>query len=303
MPDIRRHVPTGFPRVVVWTRGDGCVEMAELLATDHAVRADSDIVTSCITNRADLVVTAARSSNDTVATVRPVGFERNRVRSVVAAVSGGPHSKLAARMAARLGKSMGVPAEAVSGYRDESDKGAALRTLAAAEGIAGISPRAAVVPSAGHLIDSLDDGTLLVLGAAGGSWLQRQFFGPGARLNRRASGGTVIVRSAPVRAFQCMEDLDAFGPQLRAADALRLSSDPVVPIVESGRLLGVVRRSVVQSSAGATEIGILAEPVPHAAATDAVDDLVGLDSFFEGSPVPVVDRDGNLVGGVRLDDV
>jgi hypothetical protein len=303
MPDIRRHVPTGFPRVVVWTRGDGCLEIAELLATDHAVRADSDVVTSCITNRADLVVTAARNSLETVTTVRPVDFDRTRVRSVVAAVSGGPHSKLAARVAARLGKSLGVPAEAVSGHRDQHDEGRALRALAAAEGITGISARSTKVKSAGDLIDSLGDGALLVLGAAGGSWLQRQFFGPGVRLTRRASGGTIVVRSAPVRAYQCMEDLDAFGPHLRAADAVRLSSASVEPIVEAGKLIGVVRRSEMLACDADTEIGTLAEPAPHAAATDAVDELIGLDSFFEGAPVPVVDREGNLVGGLRLDDV
>jgi hypothetical protein len=277
--------------------------MAELLATDRSVRADSDVVTSCITNRADLVVTAARSSIDTVTTVRPVDFDRTRVRSVVAAVSGGPHSKLAARVAARLGKSLGVPAEAVSGYRDAGDEGGARRALAAAEGVAGISARAAVVRSAGHLIDSLDDGALLVLGAAGGSWLQRQFFGPGVRLTRRASGGTVIVRSAPVRAYQCLEDLDGFGPHLRAEDALRLSTLPVLPIVEDSKLIGIARRTTLLAADSGDEVGSLIEPAPHAEATDAVEELIVLDSFFEGAPIPVVDREGNLVGGLQLDGV
>jgi CBS domain-containing protein len=189
----------------------------------------------------------------------------------------------------------------VSGYRENGDEGGALRALAAAGGVTEISARAAVVRSASHLMDSLEDGTLLVLGAAGGSWLHRQFFGPGARLTRRASGGTVIVRSAPVRAYQCMEDLEGFGPHLRAADALRLSSVAVVPVVEAGKLIGVVRRSVMLASHDGTEIGTLTEPAPHAAATDAVEELTGLDSFFEGAPVPVVDRAGRLVGGVRFD--
>jgi len=100
-----------------------------------------------------------------------------------------------------------------------------------------------------------------------------------------------------------MEDLDGFGPHLRAEDALRLASLPVIPVVDDSRLIGVVRRTVLLAAEPDTEIGDLTEAAPHAGATDAIDDLVGLDTFFEGAPVPVVDRDGKLVGGVQLDAV
>ena len=65
---------------------------------------------------------------------------------------------MAARVAARLGKGLGVPAEAVSGFRDAADQGMALRALAAAEGLTGISARSMKARSAADLVASLRSG-------------------------------------------------------------------------------------------------------------------------------------------------
>ena len=80
MPDIRRYIPVGYPRVVMFTRGDGTAELAELLATSHSARVDSDVVTSCVNHRADLVVTGSRHPSDLVASATGIDFDPAGVR-------------------------------------------------------------------------------------------------------------------------------------------------------------------------------------------------------------------------------
>ena len=45
---------------------------------------------------------------------------------------------------------------------------------------------------------------LVVIGAPGGSWFQRQLFGAGARLQAAAPGGVLVVRQDVPRVYQAM---------------------------------------------------------------------------------------------------
>jgi CBS domain-containing protein len=150
------------------------------------------------------------------------------------------------------------------------------------------------VSSAGELVSRLGDTTLLVLGAPGGSWFQRQFFGPGRRLIHAAPGGIVVVRSSPRRCFQAVEDAIAIGPLLSVVEATSLSGLPVVPVAIDGKLVGLFR-SGVEGPAGATVEDVMEDPL-FLEADDPVEASADLRSFFDGAPIPVVDRDGRLVG-------
>ena len=82
--------------------------------------------------------------------------------------------------------------------------------------------------SATALVKDLPAQTLLVLGAPGGSWLQRQLFGPGHRLQVAAPGGSIVVRHAPRRCFHAMTSPSGHvaGPHLSVADAAHLFTSP-----------------------------------------------------------------------------
>ena len=94
----------------------------------------------------------------------------------------------------------------------------------------------------------------------GGSWLQRQFFGPGRKLTVGAPCGALIVRDAPRRCFQAMTDWNAFGPRMRVADALCLLEDAAAPVVDNGRVIGSARRSVLAASDPTVPIDTVIEP-------------------------------------------
>lgn len=303
MPYSARNWPDDFPRVVVWTRGSGCGELAELLATESAVRADKGPAESCLDHCADLAVMAGGGSFDVVPTANPIDFDPDRVRFVVGAVAGGPHSRLASAMAARLATSLGVPGEVVSGFRTSSGAGIAAAAVADGTAASGLPGRIEEVSSAADLAATFPQGTLLVLGAPGGSWLHRQFLGPGQRLTAAATGGAIVVRSQPLRAFHRMRSLNGISRHMRAADARLVAEDQVQAVIDEGRLVGVVRVSSLVSADPDAEVGAIMEQVPLASAYDALADLRGLEEFFEGSPIPVVDKRGLLVGGVDPDEL
>jgi hypothetical protein len=296
--DQRQRLDDGFPRVVIWTRGQGCSELAELLATREAYRAETDLVTSCVLHRADLAVSVGGGSFDAAHLAKPISFTPDAVTSVVAAVAGGPHSRLAATLAGRLGTAIGVPAEAVSGHRGSTDRLSAVAALRAAGDTAGLTGRLVEVRHPSDLIEALPDGALIVLGAPGGSWLSRQFFGPGKRLTANAPSGAGVVHWTAPKAYQRMEELAGYGVHLRAGDAQALSFEAVLPVVDGGKLLGIVRRERLLEAHADTEIGDLIEPVPPASVLDTIDELAELAPFYDGAPIPVVDRDGNLAGGI-----
>ena len=303
MPYAANMWPEDYPRAVVWTRGAGCGELADLLATGKAVRCEGDLARACLEQRADLAVMAGTGSFDVVPVASPHDFESERVKAVVAAVAGGPHSRLAAVLAARLSEKLGVPGSVMSGYRTERGLPTAAAAVAEARAASGLPGDALAVSSAAALVVEMPEDALLILGAPGGGWLHRQFLGQGTRLSAAAPSGVVVVRSAPLRAFHRMSQLDGFSLRMRVADARVVAHGHVLPIVDEGTLVGVVRESVLADADPDGELADVMEQAPFASAFDALAELQGFEEFYEGAPVPVVDRRGLLVGGVASDEV
>ncbi|MGH9051414.1 MAG: CBS domain-containing protein, partial [Acidimicrobiia bacterium] len=290
---------------VLWTRGKGCAELAETLAGEGtAARVSGDLVDACVSARADLVVGRRMASSfDLVSLAVPYEFAREKVRGVVAAVSGGPHSTLAVRVAERLGTELGVPATLISAFRVPPDRPAALMTLELVGRAApGLSARAIQADSAAGLVGELREGSLLVLGAPGGSLIQRLFLGPGARLRARAPAGAVVVSQAPRRVYQLMSDPDGVSPLLRAADARRLITEPV-PVVSEGRPVGLFRPD---EAAGMATEAIVADLMEEPATIESSALIAEARSLMAGrghAPLAVVDRRGDLIGCLRWEDL
>jgi hypothetical protein len=100
---------------VVWTRGRGCLELAEALGGSDSTRLHGDLVEGCIDERADFLVSKRLPAGfDLVNVAVPVDFDADKVTKVVATVAGGPHSLLAAETAVSIAGSLGVEAEMLS---------------------------------------------------------------------------------------------------------------------------------------------------------------------------------------------
>lgn len=287
---------------VVWTRGKGCLELAEVLGGEDTDRITGDVAESCIQGRADvLVAKKLPSSFDLVNVVVPVDFDPDSVRSVVATVAGGPHSALAAETAARLAEKLGVPAEMLSaaGSEDEMDAAREILEQVGAH-IPGISRRVVVVEDGvSELTDGLDEGALLVLGAPGGSWLNRSRTGPGARLRRTAQAGSVIVRSAPDRVFRFMGEPVYVAPLRHADDTLRIHEENTLAVADQGRLVGLVRREGLLR-AGADPVASVMEEALSVRVDETMLQARQLEPTFGSDPIPVTDHDEHLVGGLSL---
>jgi CBS domain-containing protein len=297
-----RHPRPGSHRwSVVWARGQGCPELADLLADGTARRAGPDLRTSCIEARADLLVTRRLTSFDLIPVAVPRGFDPPSVRGVVAAVAGGPHSLLAARVAASLGRALGVPTSLVTVSPDADSDDVAEAALGRAAALVPVPERRVVrAANPGAAVRALPPGALLVLGAPGGTWWRRQFSGPGPRLQAAAPAGTIVVRTAPRRCFHDMIEPAAIGGQMPAGEALRLTTEAVVPIAEEGRLIGLVRRRAMEAADPATPLASLMEAPISARPDDRWEEAVPLWESLEGAPVPLVDADGRLCGLLPL---
>jgi len=280
---------------VLWTRGDGCEELAGILG--KPVFAEGNLREKCIEARADLVVQRRLTSFDLVDSVASNQFDVKQVTSVMAAVGGGPHSLLAGRVAQQVAVALGVPGSLVSATRNAVEDVSIRENLdRIGEHVPALERRLEQVTSAGGLLSTLDDGALLVLGAPGGSWLQRQFFGPGRQLIHAAPGGIVVVRSSPRRCFHAAEPATAIAPWLSVAEAVKLGGPSVVPVAAHGSLVGLFRLETARDAAeGATVQDVMEEPV-FLSVDDPVDAASDLGSFFDGAPVPIVDHDGRLIG-------
>jgi CBS domain-containing protein len=306
MVQMRKSSPQ--PRAgwsVLWTRGKGCAELAETLAGEGtAARVSGDLVDACVSARADLLVGRRMASSfDLVSLAVPYEFAREKVHGVVAAVSGGPHSTLAARLAERLGIALGVPATLISAFRIAQDRPAALMALQSVGRAApGLSARAVQADSAAGLVGELREGSLLVLGAPGGSFIQRLFLGPGARLRARAPAGAVVVSQAPRRVYQLMSDPNGVSPLLRAADARRLVREPV-PVVAEGRPVGLFRPQAASGMATEATVADLMEEPVTVEATALVSEARSLMASRDHAPLAVVDRRGDLIGCLRWEDL
>jgi CBS domain-containing protein len=254
----------------------------------------------CRSERADLLVTKKLTSFDLVTVAIPHELDLEAVDSIVAAVAGGPHSDLAAVVAHQIGENLSVEAELLSAYRPDESRAEAESRVALLSTVGkGMPYRLVETDKPEDLVAEIDEGTLLVAGAPGGSWLQRQFFGPGRRLRSRAPAGTVVVRSAPQRAFHILREPEVYlSPMLGSGDALRMLDFPVLPVAENGKLVGIVRRSALLLVGHGVLVGSVMED-PVAVRLDTPTDEVGeVGQALGGAPVPVIDEDGFLVGVV-----
>ena len=281
-----------------WARGSGTRQLAEALGGRDAIPVGKDWSATCVDGRIDLLVTRRLPSFSLVSVAVPVEANLASVQSITAAIGGGPHSELAAAIAVRLGRSLDLATELMSVYRSVDEKtssGDRLERLSADHGPAPV--RLLAASSAQAILEAVDAGSLLVVGAPGGSWLQRQFFGPGHRLAVKAPAGAVVVRHAPRRAFHAMQANSlVFGPHMKAGDAVRIADQPVVPVAGEGQLVGLVRIDSLLNVPQATEIGELMEPPVSIAATESLEAVAELRYVLSGGAVPVVADDGRLIG-------
>lgn len=286
---------------VVWTRGKGCHELAEALGGDKSSRIQGDVADGCITERADVLVSKKLSSGfDLVNVAVPVGFEPDKVIRVAATVAGGPHSALAAETAAKLAQSLDVEVELLSAASDDAEISAAHAILdQVGATIPNVSRRVVVVDGIAELVDGLDEGTLLVLGAPGGSWLSRSRTGPGARLRRTAQAGAIVVRSAPDRVFRFMGDPVFVAPLRQADDTLRMHTESTLAVADGGRLVGLVRREGLVK-AGGEPVASVMEDALSVKQDETLLEARALEPTFGPDPIPVTDHDEHLVGGLSL---
>ncbi len=159
--------------------------------------------------------------------------------------------------------------------------------------------------SASRLVETLTPSTLLVVGAPEGSWIHRQLIGPGHSLAANAPAGAVIVRSSPTRCFHRMEDPvgHVLGASLTVADALRVRPAGDALVADQGRLMGIVRRSVLVSAASDAHVAELVETAPAVKAVEPLAAARELSGFYHEGPVPVVRDDERLVGVIPAADL
>jgi len=286
---------------VVWTRGNGCSELAELLSDVTPDRISGDLVEQCIDQRADLLVSRRLpGSFDLVNVAVPLDFEPENVTRVVSAVAGGPHSFLAAETASRIGRRLGVEAEMISAVRP-GDEPAEAEELLVHIGLSLPEMGGRMVPVEGisELVEQLDEGALLVMGAPGGSWLQRSRFGPGARLRSKAPAGAIMVRSAPDRVFRWMGDPVFVSPLRLADDTLLFHPQKVLAVADEGMLIGLVRRESLET-AGRSAVGSVMEEAVSTKVDETIAEAMELEPTFGRDPIPVTDHEEHLVGGLSL---
>lgn len=299
--EMNRISPDDTGRDVVWTRGKGCAELAELLGGGDGGRIKGNLEEACIERRADLLVTRKLpASFDLLNVAVPVDLQPEKVTSVVAAVGGGPHSLLAAETAESIGQALGVPFEMVSAAIPGDDPGEAsvLLDQLTAE-VPEMRSRVIEVAGVPELVEGLEDGALLVLGAPGGTWLQRNMFGPGARLRRTAQAGAVVVRSAPDRVFRFMGEPVYVAPLRHADDTLRIHTEKTLAVADEGILVGLVRREKL-AEVGSRPVGTVMEEAISVRVDETLREAEELTPTFGEDPIPVTDHDEYLVGGLFL---
>jgi hypothetical protein len=286
---------------VVWTRGKGCLELAEVLGGDAVDRIQGDLAEGCLEERADVIVTKKMPSTfDLVNVAVPVDFDPSNVTKVVATVAGGPHSVLAAETAARLALRLGVEAEMLSAAGTEDDIAAAREVLGqVGVNLPEVGRRVVVVDGISELVDGLEDGALLVLGAPGGAWLSRSRTGPGARLRRTAQAGVVVVRGAPDRVFRFMGEPVYVAPLRQADDTLRMHPEKTLAVADQGRLVGLVRREGLVRAGGDSVASVMEEAM-SVRLDETIHEARQLEPTFGPDPIPVTDHEENLVGGLSL---
>lgn len=285
---------------VLFTRGPACAHIAELVSGGEAERVDGDLKTACISNRANVLVTSRAGSFDLASTLVPSGIdEAHQPPAVIGAVGTGPHSPLVAATTTRLAHALGADALLVTMSAGPEDDRDALDVLESMEDHApGAETRLVRADHPTTLLESLPPTGLVVLGAPGGSWWQRQFFGAGRRLIHAAPAGSVIVRATDRRCFHSVTEMTAVGPLMQAADAAAITTSAVLPVVADGIVVGQVRVEDLQMADPHTPVGQLAETAITALADEPIGAITELAEALGGGPVPVVDDEGRLLGGV-----
>ncbi len=294
-------VPMVFLKRVGWTRGEGCHVVAGAISADKPVQLGGDLTDSCVTRGVDAVVMRRLTRFELVPTIVPSKVNLDATSSVTVAVGDGPHSPLATALGARLAAALDVPGEVRTVFRSSDEAVKAVERLDhLAEQYPHLDKRLVNVSNVDGLVEDLPPTSVLVVGAPGGSWMQRQIFGPGHRLRVAAPGGVIVVRSAPRRCFQ-----DAVraaervaSPHLTVAIARQLMVQAVVPVAESGTLVGLLRRSALDGADPEITIDRLMEPPVAVEATESIAAVADLSDFLEFSPVPVVGSGGRLVGTI-----
>lgn len=289
---------------MVFARGKGCAELAELLST-RAVRVTGDLETACIEARADILVSKKPpASFSLIHVASPLDFDRGAVTTVVAAVAGGPHSDFNVQLCNHLAHHLGV--EMIIASAVYADTSASLASIGVTEELVARlgewAPAAKQLPVAANdpadFVQSLPEGSLLVMGESGGSLLTRMVFGPGARLRASAKGGAVIVRAAPARVFQVMDGPVFVSPLHLAADGHRLHQDQWLAVVDGGKLVGIVDQEKLKNApANATVDSLMDEPrslTPDMSLVEAAA------SMGRDGPWPVVDQRGHMIGTYHL---
>lgn len=299
---MRRFDNPFRPAPVIHTRGEGCAELADLLSMVPSIRVKGDLNEACQQHRTDLVVGRRLSSGlDIASQAVPHGFDPENTEWVVAAVSGGPHSPLAARIARRLGEAMGAKSLMVCAYMDDETQAEALSWVERLyQEVPGLEYRMIEASDADGIIDQLPDRSALVIGAPGGSWLQRTFFGQGARLRKRASAGVIVVHASEERVFNGMTDPVFVGGLREVGDILRIHEERILAVADRAVLIGIVDRDVLETSDPAALVQDVMED-PVSVAVDApVSEALALVGRFGSEPIPVTDADGHLVGSISF---
>jgi CBS domain-containing protein len=296
-------IPPPGDWTVLHTRGAGVRRIAELLATGTPHRIRGDLHTAAAETGADLLVARHLTSSALLPQVVPHHVDASKVTSVVGAIGTGPHGAAVAAVSARLASVLDVPGRLVAASSSAGHDPAAAAALDRSGSAApGLDRSVQRVSDVTDVVRAMSPNAVLVLGAPGGSWLQRQFFGPGRKLTVHAPGGVLLLRDAPVRCFQRLDEWRAFGPQMRVADVLGVLTSAAAPIVVQGRVVGIVRRSRLEKApAGATAGTVMEAPVsirwdsPVSAAREISERL-------DNAPVPVVGPDERLIGEIRPPD-
>ena len=277
------------------SRGHGTAVLASLIDPD-TVRVGDSLTASAVAHRAELLVARRPSAaKDLLPVAVPRDLEVGSVRGVVAAVAGGPHSELAAHVASMVADALGVPAQMVCAYQEGTGREGAEETVTAiAELVPGLECRVVAGGLVPDLVAREGSRALLVLGAPGGSFLQRQFFGAGARLIAGAAVGAVVVHTAPTRVFQRMVEPEWVSLHLPAAEALRLHGVDPLPVVDGGFLVGIAHHRDLAQAGGAA-VGAVMAPAVSLDATSLLLEAEQAFAAVDGGAVPVV-FDGRLVG-------
>lgn len=283
--------------------------MAELLAPE-ASRVTGNLDEACIEARADVLVTRKPPGGFTlVNVVSPLDFEAGQVTAVVAAIAGGPHSQFNVHLSDHLARRLNVDVHIATAYGDEGAFEEAESLVARLGELAPHAKQLSVqATDLTEFVKALPSSALLVLGEPGGSILSRLVFGPGARLRARAQAGALIVRAAPPRVFQVMDDPVFVAPLHLAGDGRRLYNDALLAVVEGGKLVGVVERTSMLAAPGDAPIAnLMRAPIavlPTMSLVEAASSISAATfddeqlSLSQG-PWPVVDAGRNLIGTLR----